>query len=262
MTDHIFNTTRVPLSFNRAIVDKNIGGNKLHFSEGWSPETVTLAELRDAIDAGFAFAPQFRDGRRLGVNFETSGFVAIDSDGTLSLEQALADPFIQQHAALWYTSNGKDGLDHFRVVFVTEIPIAKGEQYRAALLGLAKRFKTDDRVADSARCFFGSRGSRPTILGNILPETELKVLISQGRAADDARRFARAASDETAADEQQIDGSVRDGVMIRDDLEILLAHGGTGTIRTIPSRAAVHCPFHNDANPSAFTLRSKKGQPG
>jgi hypothetical protein len=264
MTDHISNTVRVLLSLNRAIVDKNIGGNKLHFSSGWEPHNLALAEMAEAIDAGFAFAPQFKDGKRLGVNFEATGFIAIDSDGTLSLEQALADPFIEQYAALWYTtaSHGEDELDRFRIVFVTEAPIIKADCYRAALLGLAKRFGTDHKIADGARCFYGSRGSHPTILGNILPDDELKGLIREGRAADEARRSQRVATEDTRSDEREIDGSARANITIPDGLEIRLAHGGVGTIRTIPPRAAVHCPYHDDANPSAFTLRSKKGDPG
>jgi origin of replication binding protein len=264
MTHTITMPISLPISINTQIVDKNVGGDKRAYAHGWKPKTVTLAELAEAIDAGYAFGPQFSDARRCGINFERCGFVAIDSDGTVPLQDALSDPFIQQYGALWYTtaSHGKDGLDHFRVIFVLESPIEKGEQYRTVLAALAARFNTDTKIADASRCFFGNRGCAPTILGNILPDVELKALVRQGREADENRRSALLSSPITHASEQVKEGSVRSPDVIPDDLQIRLAHGGTGIIREIPPRAAVHCPFHDDGHPSAFTLRSKSGYPG
>ncbi|OAI45076.1 hypothetical protein AYO42_03470 [Rhizomicrobium sp. SCGC AG-212-E05] len=248
------------LSINSGIIDKNVGGNKMAYAIGWQPHTLSLARLVEVIDEGIAFGPQFKNERRRGCNFEQCGYVAIDSDGAWSLQDALNDPFIKQYAALWYTtpSHRQDGVDRFRILFVTEKPITNGDHYRLALLGLAKRFNTDDRIADASRCFYGSRGSAPTIMGHILPDAELEALIGEGQEADRCTNF----SGEPGSDEQVWEGGRRAHGTIADDLEFRLAHGGCGTIRTTPPRVALHCPFHPDAIPSAFTVRSKIGDPG
>jgi hypothetical protein len=258
--DHVF---RFPLSINENVIDKHVGGQKRHFSEGWASRKPTMAEMAEAINNGHAFGPQFQNGVRLGVNFIRAGFVVIDADGTMSLQDALADPFIQTYGAIIYTtpSHRTDAEDHFRVVFVTETPIESGHKYKLALLGLAEKFNTD-KVGDAARVLFGSKGSNPTILGNILPDRELKALIKLGRKADRARRVARPASENTPEDEAMPGGSARADYHVPRDQLLRTAAGGTGLIIDMPWKTPIYCPFHADANPSAFILRSKQGDPG
>lgn len=254
----------MPVSINNRIIDKNLSGDKRWFSAGWLPYNLDLAELAESVDQGYAFGPQFHNGQRLGKNFLASGFLAIDADGGLSLNDALNDTYIQRFGGLWYKtpSHGKDRVDRFRVVFVMEKPITSGPQFRAAMLGLAEKFKTDPAIAHAACMLYGARGSQPTILGGVLPDDEVKVLIKLGRAIDDARRSGKWDSEEIAPDERITDGTIRSNREVPADLLIRSAKGGSATIWELPFRESVYCPFHDDKRPSAFILRSELGDPG
>ncbi|HVE02903.1 MAG TPA: hypothetical protein VNB30_02470, partial [Rhizomicrobium sp.] len=110
------------------------------FSTDWKPAELSLEELAKHIDQGLAFGPQFERGRRKTETFKAAGFVAIDVDGTMSLEEARSHDFIRRYGSVLYTtpSHSKEGYDHFRIVFATPFPIESARTWKHALLGLAK----------------------------------------------------------------------------------------------------------------------------
>jgi len=229
------------------------------FSTGWKPAELSLEELAKHIDQGLAFGPQFEGGRRKTENFRAAGFVAIDVDGTMTIEGAKSLDFIKQYGSILYTtaSHRTEGRDHFRVVFATPSPIESARIWKCALLGLAKRCNSDRSVADGARIFFGSQCSNPVILGNVLTDSALAELVRLGRAelADIA---------EDSDDSMPIEARTRRSmVRVRNDQPIVTATGQTWRLSDLPTGTRVFCPFHDDARPSAFTLFSKKsGAPG
>lgn len=255
---------KLSISINANLVDKHVGGNKLFFSEGWRSVELTAEALAAEINRGFAFGPQFRSGIRKGVNFERTSYIALDADGSLSLEDALKDQFVRDFAAIWYftPSHGEEGLDRFRILFTLEEPIDRAEDYKLALLGLAIKFGTDAKVADASRAFFGCRGSQPTVLGGVLPKNELKALIKIGRGADRKKSEARLVDDNASPAEAQFLDGPRQGKAFPSDLPIRSVKSGTEVVSALPAGSIVHCPFHDDKRPSAFVVRSRTGSQG
>jgi hypothetical protein len=255
---------KLKLSINTRIVDKNIGGDKRAFREGWCPAELTLSELAESIDAGYAFGPQFDGGIRKGDNFICAGFLVIDVDGTMPLEDAYLNPYIQKYGSIIYTtpSHLKDDKDRFRVVFATETAIESGPKYKFALLGLAEKFNTDRSIADAARILYGSRNSHPTIIGNVITDAELKNIIRQGRAADKLLRLEKTTTEDAPSAETIQDCSNHVPVQISPTMLLRLSNGTSAFLTNLPKQTPIFCPFHADGSPSAFTLRSQKGSAG
>jgi hypothetical protein len=259
----ILNVRKILLSVNENLVDKHVGGPKRYFREGFESRELSVRALADSINQGFAFSVQYDGGIRKGTNYVCAGFLAIDSDGGISLADALAHPYIQQYGTIFYTtaSHGEDGKDKFRVVFATETPIDSGPRFALAMLGLAEKLNTDRSIADDARILFGSKGSLPTILGGFLPDSEVKALVKQGRAAHRAAKTAEITNEDAPESERLPDFPENAPKGVPATLPIRLAGGGSLPFTEIPRNAPIFCPFHSDDSPSAFTLRSEQGVP-
>jgi phage/plasmid-associated DNA primase len=169
------------LSISKYILDKpNEFTPKFHWNDGFECQDITRQELAEAINHGKAFAPQY-NGTRKKKNFKCSGFLAIDIDEGMSLEQAMADPYIQKHACLIYTtvSHQKDGKgDRFRVVF--ELPEAMNELecYERTVKALLERFPMVDKSQNhGASMFCGSKDSNHIVLEGTLTHKDVAELV-------------------------------------------------------------------------------------
>jgi hypothetical protein len=260
---HSLKLELISLSINQRIINKNDGGSDRSWRDGWDACDVTPQQLADAINYGFAFSVQYKNNCRKSVNFVTARFLAIDSDGGISVADALADPYIKRFGTVFYTtaSHGKDGKEKFRVVFMTESAITSGERFALAMRGLAEKMCTDTSIADAARILFGSKGSMPQLLGGYLPDREVKALVKLGRAARQADRRNVLVSENGPDNERLPAFAEAANDTIPPTLVVRLAKGGAAQFGDLPKNTGIYCPFHADNNPSAFVTRNREQQP-
>jgi len=244
------------LAINKRIINKNELGDKKANAQGWENLDPTPMELAGLINAGFAFCPQVRDGYRDEEHFICAGYIGVDIDKGMSVEEALAHDFVKKYASLFYTTpSHKPEEHHFRIVFELESPITDPEIMRWALIGIGKKFRGDPSIKDTARMFYGSRGSKPKVFGNVLPPDQFDEIILLGK-------IPKKISDNSANDKRG--KSVATCSKYKLDLETLILDqdGIPHKPSELPPRTPVYCPFHLDNHPSAFMVKSKKGSVG
>lgn len=243
---------RIKVSFNTQFVDKQ-PIDRSAFAKGWDPKDATPEELADHVGRGHAFSAQYANGLRRSINFICSGFLAVDIDRGFKLENAVEHPLVVAHGTLLYTtpSHGLNGEDRFRIVFATPEPIDDAGFWHHALLGAARALGGDESATDSARLFFGSQGSTPIILGNMLNAQALAELVQLGRTVEKEQK-------QEAAERPYKDTSLRAATTIPAAMKIRCADGQELVLEQIPESEAVHCPFHEDERSSAFIVRSRK----
>lgn len=242
------------VSINPQLVDKpDSKKSKAHFATVWEPRSLSAADLIKHIQEGHAFSAQFKSGYRKSANFQATNMLAADADGTLTLEEALQNPFIQKNADFLYTTPSHTEERHrFRVVFRSERIIIDPKEWANALLGLARRLGTDPTINDGARLFYGNRNAKFFQIGGVLPEDALQELIALG---EDARRLhTHGKNSPVRAATSTLRVSLTENVR--------LANGETKAFGLLVKGESVHCPFHHDMRASAFTVTSLSGQVG
>jgi len=134
----------------------NVGGN-------WTAKQISLQELADHIAQGFPWMPSTLDkgaGRRWQNLCNEASVLALDIDSGLTIEQAMLDPFIQQHCCLGIPSASHKPDHHkFRLVFALDKPLVGFHNIKAAYVYLQEIFKQSDKSCkDSSRFFYGAKG--------------------------------------------------------------------------------------------------------
>jgi len=172
---------KFPCSINTKFLDKT-PENKSAFVEGFQGCLLSMSEIRDVINQGWAISYCYdRDIRKNG-NFVGTGFLAVDIDAGLRIEDAMSDPFVKSHCSLFYCTPSHTPDDHrFRLVFGLEQPIEDPTKLRAATTALIRRFGGDSQASDPSRIFFGCRDSNPKVFPNYLPIDVTEDLIEIGR---------------------------------------------------------------------------------
>lgn len=239
------------VSINSQLIDKPKTSNaKAHFATVWEPKTLASVDLQKHIRDGHAFSAQFKSGYRKTTNFQATNMLAADADGTLTLEEALQNPFIQKNASFLYTTPSHTEERHrLRVVFRTECTITDPKVWSNALLGLARRLGTDPTINDGARLFFGNRRAEFVEIGGVLTNDALQELVALG---EDARKLlAHGKSSPVRAATSKLKIAPAENVR--------LASGETKEFGSLGKGESVHCPFHQDAHASAFTVCSGLG---
>jgi len=216
---------------------------------------LTQAELADQINAGYAFCAQHKDNRRKSTNFTGAGFLAVDIDEGMTIDEALAHDFVKDYAAILYTTPSHTAdFPRFRIVFELATPITSAQAMKDAYKGLIKKFGGDPSCKDACRQFFGSKGSNPRVLGKILPEEVATELVALGSET------------EKQTDTAGETGGVRHAIVSKTTLDpddlIKDAEGNVRRLQDTPERTSVHCPVHMDKSPSAFVVKSSKGVVG
>ena len=210
-------------------------------------------ELLASIRQGYAFCTQHKGSWRKSGNFTTAGFLAVDIDSDLTINQALEDPFFSQYGGFLYTTtNHCDQFPRFRLVFELEHPITQASTMKAALSGLIAQFGGDRSCHDACRQFYGSIDCDSVPLGNTLNNAGLEKLLVLGEQQSRGK-------DKNGA---EIRATIRSGYQLSDDTLVLTADGEEYALVDLPTKTPIHCPVHTDNRPSAFTLRSKSGVPG
>ncbi|MDD7803731.1 hypothetical protein [Ralstonia solanacearum] len=254
---------KLKVAVNRHFIDKldtNDSEQKRMLTHEFENLELTPDELAAFINNGHPFCAQ-HEGSRKAVNFLCSDVLAVDIDHGLRLSEALENPYVQQYASFVYTTASHTQDKHrFRIGFQLDRTITDSDEMRAAYVGAIRLFGSDGSCRDACRLFFGSTGSNPIILGNILPNAELDKMIIMGsevRVNDSNGDSERRKTWAPVANRSRI--SLERNQQVR-----LAKDGSTETLQSLTARTPIHCPVpvHPDNNPSAMVTVNKDGKRG
>ncbi len=222
---------------------------------------IPMNELGYLIHEGVAFTAQF-NGKRRAANFKVAGFLAVDVDSGLTLDDVQKIPLYLDHCALLYTTHNHTEENHrFRLVFELEEPITCRKKMEAAYSGLIATFGGDKACKDASRFFFGSsKGSQIVRTDAKLPAYVVDELIALG--IDFMSRKAAEEKVKKAQSHDLAEAASKSHIWIPRNKLIHTADRGFELLEDIPLKTRVYCPIHRDNKPSAFVLESKKGVKG
>ncbi len=173
------------IAINQTIVNKaQTQEDQKRMTGTYQNVDLTQKQLAEHINQGHAFCAQHKNKWRNGSNFTCAGFLAVDIDHGLSIDEAQQDELVRCYAAILYTTPRHTSENHrFRIIFELERDITTAEEMNKAFLGVIKKFGGDPRCKDPCHQFYGSKDSNPTVFGKKLPNSELDALILLGREA-------------------------------------------------------------------------------
>ena len=216
---------------------------------------ITQEELAESVNQGFAFCAQHKDKHRKSSNFICSDILAVDIDKGLTLEAALDSDFVNNYAAIVYTTqNHSDDFHRFRIIFELERTITSNEEMRHAYSGIINKFGGDKNCTDACRQFYGSKDCNPIVIGKTLTNEELGLLITIG---EESKRNKN--TDDKTTSERATTRSVH---LIDIDTQVIAKGGSKHRLIDLPPRTPIHCPVHVDNKASAFVIESKRGVAG
>ncbi len=219
---------------------------------------MTQQELADHINNGHPFCAQHKN-RRKRSNFLGSDVLAVDIDKGMRLDDVLNSAFVRQHAAIVYTTPSHTERDHhIRVIFQPARTITDAAEMEAAYTGLARKFGGDHKCTDACRFFFGSKGSNPIVLGNVMSNEALDELLVLGRE----ERLADTTRDADGNAIQRGPAARRSAVRLDPDQQVKLKNGMIMPVAELDHGTIIHCPKHEDDRPSAYIVRSQQGIAG
>jgi hypothetical protein len=221
----------------------------LPWAHDWQPLEATQEQIIGEVLRGRAIAPQFKDGQRRTANFLRAGFIAADVDAGMTLEEAKQNAFVKKWGSFIYTTPTHRADHHrFRIVFLLDEQVLNAEDFADALLGLAIELGSDKSATDAARISFGNRDAMIFQISRTMPAHVVADLIERGARSPAAGR--------------PLDGRLLplDSARRVEGSELIkLATGQTAKMDELGAGVSVHCPNYDDANASAFTVRSTKG---
>lgn len=235
------------LCINRKIQNKH-DQTKPFPNKYFEPTTLTIEALTEEIRRGHAFCP-LMEGERHKQNFVSSDLIVIDIDEGLTLEQAEQHPLVADCATLIYTSASHTAEHHrFRIVFVLESTITDPEEYEMALNCFVQEFGADRKARSAASLFYGNTDAQIFLHNKGLSNDRLDAFLAT--AAGGAPKkvdFARS-------------GATKRGMRcIAVDEILTTANGRQGTLDQLAARTKIHCPRHDDKNPSANVYQTYTG---
>ena len=238
------------LSVNHRLVNKNDHNATEAFSIGFKPIAVTATELIKWIQKGYAFSYIFQDETRKVANFLATDVLAVDIDGTLTIDEVITNPFVNENASFLYTtaSHTADSA-RLRVVFFLDHTIENQEDVRAASTALAIRVSGDFAATDPARLFYGSSNAEIHRFDSILKKPVLDELIAQGKEhLLKARTFSPSA----------LFPSIQSSTLLQPNQLLKLRNGQLIALSDIKTKTTIFCPDHFDTHPSAFVGFNQK----
>ncbi|XIA65697.1 plasmid replication protein, CyRepA1 family [Bradyrhizobium sp. TZ2] len=246
----MFSDPKYSLSVHPGVLDKPDEATRRQLGRGWTLLEVSEDEIANFVRAGRPLAPQYRGGNRKTVNFVCAGFLAADVDRGMTLDEARNHLFVLHHASLIHTTVSHTAEHHrFRIIFLLHEPILNATDWADAQLGIALKMTSDATVTDGARLFFGASNATVFRIGRTIPPAIVADLIARGRDAQASRRPRGILP---VVSVRRIAGP-----------ELVKVAGG-GHIRfdELTHCTRVHCPHHEDDDPSAFAVSSRFGQIG
>lgn len=149
------------------------------FNASFENYEATIPAMAYMIDDGRAFTTWHANNWRQNNNFICGQHLGIDFD-TLGIDSVLGESFVQRYGALVYaTPSSTPEAPRSRALFVLDTPIMQASNYTLAVSALIWSFggTADRQCKDAARFFYGSLGSMPTRLDNVLPLAVVRELI-------------------------------------------------------------------------------------
>lgn len=184
-------------AFRMAFSTMELDGKLAHGDPRWKTfnasfhnEEVTAVGAAWMIADGRAFTTWHDHGWRESGNFQCGQHLGMDFDAW-SVERALADPFVEQYAAIVYpTPSSTPEAPRCRAVFLLDTPIMQAANYVRAATALIWAFggQADRKCKDACRFFYGSLGSMPVRRDVVLPLDKVKALILQAEAVRPPKR--------------------------------------------------------------------------
>lgn len=167
------------VAVNRKVIDKDPNWESL--ATDFVNMELTQEELAAEVLEGHAFTTHHK-GRRQQENFVAAGYVALDFDKASQEEmmQIMSDPVVKNNYGIFYhTPSSTKEQPKFRVVFQLEKSITDRELYRKTVLAFIWRFSAtaDKTCKDPCRLFYGSRGKKQKVTGNIIPQGEVDKVV-------------------------------------------------------------------------------------
>lgn len=236
-----------PISINTGFDGKKVVASNA-YSDGFTSIDASIDELLEAVGAGYAWSAQFAGSRKTS-NFTRTGVIGVDIDAGLSVDAAQTHPFVAAYgSAIYTTASHSEEAPRFRILFALERPITSADDARAVQTALAEKLGGDPVTVDPARMWYGNQNAEVFQIGSGIPDAVLEGLISEGRK----KLASRAKSATTATTSSDIHQLFMDTV-------VQCASGDTMALADCPTHTSLYCPFHQDANPSAFVVASKNG---
>jgi hypothetical protein len=240
------------IGLNTAFKGKPGKSASINYATNWVPSEVTQPELIAHVQQGYAISAHFKNNYRKTANFICSDVVAADIDDRMTLDEALALPFVQQNASFIYTTPSHTEAEHrFRIVFLLEETITKAEDWANCLLGLAIKLDGDRAIKDAGRIISGNPNAKIINLGKFLPQSEAAQLIlvgqdARGRPNDKSLTYVAITSSMRIAPNQMVE----------------MGNGRLFPFDMVEPGTSLCCPFHADKHPSAHVVRSHRGSTG
>lgn len=238
-------------SVNPEIVDRKAPLNNSYLSSGFKPIEDTIEQLAAVIcEEGWAFSYQFANNYRNKQNFIKTDIACVDVDGGLSIEDALNNEFVKNYCSMMYTTCRHTPEHHrFRLVFILPRTIMKAEEIVSISRSLGRRLGGDMVATDSARMFYGNKGCVPLIFDKCISDKVLDELIQDGAVVYASDSILNVSSTTN-----------RSMYKLDPEMEVVTKSGYKIKIKDVQYSTSIHCPFHNDENPSAYISKNKRNQ--
>lgn len=243
--------TKLPVAINERLINKNDRDDKLAFSEGWEDFETTIEELAGAISKGFAFCAQMKGGKRKATNFVQCGFLAVDVDDGLPLDQIENVDIVKSSGTMTYTTaSHTDDAHRYRIVFALQEAITDRDEYSAALRSLALRVNGDKAATDPARIFYGNANAEVSFADRGLSNEQVRELVDQSFRA------------QNSGNQSKEKTTTRSLLKLKNDQTVITASGIETPLTELGRSTSIYCPKHHDTNPSAFVVISQHGTRG
>jgi len=173
LTQLIDNGETAPRRYQWGATDRIQGKSNPHLVSQpgvFVPTTGTLEDLANHIGQGFAWMPTLLEpgARRWQSMANHAELLALDIDGGMTIDEALAHPFVAAHCGLAIESNSSTPEHHkFRLIFPLSQPLThhldvkRATVYLQTLVGSA-----DPACKDASRFYFGAEGRAPFLLNH------------------------------------------------------------------------------------------------
>ena len=215
---------------------------------------ITPRQFVNFINKGFPFCSQ-HEGNRSSKNFLCSDVLAVDIDEGMTVVEALSNNYVKKYALLIYTTpSHTENFQRFRIVFQLNTTITDNNVMRAAFNGVIRKFGGDPSCKDACRLFFGSKGSNPVLIGNILPDEELEKLIVLGE--ESYKQSDRRQNDNKLNIQRT---TIQSKHKLDKNITVHDSNGIQHKLVDMEEGVSIHCPVHIDKNPSAFTVKNRNG---
>lgn len=154
------------------------------FNAGFINYELDPGRIAGAIYEGRAITTQHKNNWRVSENYLCGQHIGLDfdaGDASSSMAFLKKDVIVSKYASFLYsTVSHTDEAPRSRVIFLLDKPIVQPLNYALAASAMLWIFGgADAKCKDPVRFFYGSKGCKFELIGNVLPLEKLKHLIKQ-----------------------------------------------------------------------------------